>query len=252
MTDEPPGEIRLSESSGLLNSALKNEYRHKYGFNILFAGLDKAPKVSWEKWQTTAQTDDDVAYYFRDLGPQNVTCWGFICGYGGLVAFDFDWAWMYRLWRTKFGERAETLTVQTPNGGYRPHFITDTPVTDDRFKRTLHAEIKGPGRFVAFEGKAQREDGSIGEYRVAVDKPIRSDDAILADTLAFLQEMEERYHFLRWSCLRPHFSRKVLGKPSHDLRLILSDITAYEAFAQDVIRYFFHDFPDLDQVVTDY
>jgi hypothetical protein len=186
------------------------------------------------------------------MRPENVTCWGVVCGLHGLAVIDFDWPWVYRRWRSHFGERAETWTVSTPNGGVHVYFLIAKPVTNDRFKRTLHTEIKGPGRFVVYAGKARREDGSIGEYKIRVDKPILTDDAIVTDALAFLQETERRYHFLRWNCLRPLLSMKVFAKPSYDLRLVLSDIMAYEDFAQDEIHNFFHDFPDFDQAETGY
>lgn len=236
----------------LLDLALNNSIRKRYGFNALFAGLDKAPRVVWEKWQTLAQTDDDIKAYFLNMGADNVSCWGFVCGFRGLQAFDFDWAWVYRLWKKSFGERADTLTVQTPNGGLRPHYICDKTKTVDKFKESLHTELKGPGRFVVYDGKASREDGSIGEYNVVNDKNIREDNNIIADTVAFLEETLKRYHFLRWNCLRPHFSEKVLGSPPHEVRLYICDIMASEDFSYDEIYNLFRDFSDYDHAKTDY
>jgi len=235
----------------LLESALKNPIRKLRSFNVLFAGLDKAPRLPWEKWQSQAQSDEDVRTYFSGMGAQNVTCWGFVTGYNGLVAIDFDWSWIYRLWKKRFGERAETLTVQTPNGGLRPHYICEKPETVDKFKHSLHVELKGSGRFVVYEGHASREDGSIGEYKVVADKPIREDDNIVVDTMAWLEETQRRYHFLRWNCIRPHFSKKVLGEPSHELRLYISDIMAYEGFNLDEMHNLFRDFSDYNYKETD-
>jgi len=145
------------QSSSLLESALNNPIRKRYGFNVLFAGPDKAPKLPWEKWQREQQSDEDIQAYYNGMGSDNVTCWGFVAGYKGLEAIDFDWPWVYRLWKARFGERAETLTVQTPNGGLRPHYLCSKPETHDRFKESLRVELKGSGRFIVYEGKALRE-----------------------------------------------------------------------------------------------
>jgi len=230
--------------TSLLENALNNPLRRRHGFNVLFADIKKAPKREWIKWQSQPQTDDDIRALFSTWKPDEATCWGFVTGYKSLEALDFDWAWVYRLWKTKFGERADTLTVQTPNGGLRPHYLCEKPETHDKFKESLHVELKGPGHFVVYEGKANREDGFTGEYKIVIDNPIREDNTIIADTLAFLQETYGRYSFLWWNCLRPHFRKKALGKPSHDLRLFLSDIMVCEGFGDDEIHNLFRDFAD--------
>jgi predicted transcriptional regulator len=168
------------------------------------------------------------------------------------VAIDFDWSWVYRLWKAKFGARAETLTVQTPNGGLRPHYLCEKPESVDRFKGSLFTELKGPGRFVVYEGKASREDGSLGEYKVVNDKPIREDNNIIIDTLTWLEEIQKRYHFLRWNCLRPHFSKKRLADPSHSVRLFLADIMVCDGFGDEEIFELYRDFQDFDYAKTEY
>jgi hypothetical protein len=236
--------------SSLVESALNNPIRKRCGFNILFAGLDKAPKLPWERWQSQPQSNEDIQAYYNGMGAINVTCWGFVTGYRTLEGIDFDWAWVYRLWKTKFGERADTLTVQTPNGGLRPHYLCEEHETHDKFKESLHVELKGPGRFVVYEGKANREDGSIGEYKVVNDKPIREDNNVVADTLTFLEETYRRYCFLWWNCLRPYFKKKVLGEPSHELRLFLSDVMICEGFSDDEIHNLFCAFADYEHKKT--
>jgi len=235
----------------LLEKALNNSIRKRYGFNVLFADINKVPRRDWVKWQSQAQADDDVRALFATWKPDKVTCLVFVCGYKGLEAIDFDWPWVYRLWKAKFGVRAETLTVQTPNGGLRSHFICDKPETCDKFKESLHVELKGPGRFVVYEGKANKEDGSIGEYKVVIDKPVREDNSIIADTLAFLEETRKWYHFLFWNCLRPHFSKKRLN-PTHNVRLFLADVMMSDGFSHEEIVNLFRDFENFDSAKTEY
>ena len=252
MSDSSSREIKSSSDTSLLESALNNRFRRICRLNVLFAGLDKAPKLPWEKWQTTPQRDDDVIAYYNAMEPQNITCWGLICGYNELTAIDFDWPWIYRLWRKQFGDRADTLTMQTPNGGFRPYFLSTSSITDDKFKETLHVEIKGPGRFVVYEGRAKREDGSIGEYKVTVNKPMRSDDTIIQATLTFLKELSSRLSFLQWNCLQPYFSKKQIIDLPHDVRLFITDIMVYEGLGDDEICELFRDLLDFDAAKTRY
>jgi len=235
----------------LLNSALSNRHRRKHGLNVLFAGSDKAPKTLWEKWQKTPQSDNDVRSLYQ--AAENASCWGFICGFNQLESFDFDWPWIYRLWRKQFSERAETLTTRTPNGGYRPLYVVEKPRTDDTFKNTLHCEIKGPGRFIVFEGEALKEDGTRGYYQLTKDLDIRSDDKIVEDTVNWLQELNERYGFLQWSCLKEkYFSKKAVPDLPHEARLMLVDLMVCNGFEQDEILNFFKDQPDFKRSITLY
>lgn len=239
-------------STSLQQSALNNSVRQQYGFNVLVAGLDKVPQYPWKKWGIEAQTDSDAQAIFGQMESDKITCWGFVCGFNGLQAFDFDWSWVYRRWRKHFGDRAETLTLQTPNGGFRPHYVCEKPVTDDRYKRTLHTELKGPGRFVVFEGNAKRENGEIGEYAVVVDKPIREDNSIISDTLTWLDETQKRFHFLFWNCLRSRFSGKRLTDPDHNVRLFLVDIMVCDGFGDEEIFELYRDFSDFNMAKTEY
>lgn len=241
-------------SKNLLKRALANSNRKLQGFNILFADEYKTPKMPWKQWQTQPQIDEDIVDYFRKMeeADYSVSCWGFICGYKGLQGIDFDRPWVYHLWKAEFDDRARTLTNQTPNGGFRPYFICKKPKTDDSFKESLHTELKGPGRFVAFEGKAKREDDSLGKYTVTEDLPILVDDSIVTDTLAFLEALKKRYNFLNWLCLRPYFSKKRPVNIAHNVRLVISDIMVYDGLSDSEIKIFFMNLPNFNQTKTEY
>jgi len=238
-----------SPQMSLLDSALSNPHRRKHGLNVLFAGSDKAPKTLWEKWQKTPQSDKDV----HGIYVEDASCWGFICGFNGLESFDFDWPWVYRLWRKQFSERAETLTTRTPNGGYRPYFFVNTPNTEMAFKESLHTEIKGPGQFAVHEGEVKLVSGEIGAYRLELDLEIRRDDEIVEDTVKWLQELNQRYEFLQWSCLKEkYFSKKTIPDLPHETRLMIADIMVYNGTEQDEILNFFEDQSDFKRSITLY
>lgn len=239
-------------STSLLEKALGNSIRKHYGFNVLFADVEKRPRIDWKKWETETQSEQNIHDYYNAMGKYGVASWGFVCGFKSLEAFDFDWSWVYRLWKAKFGNRAETLTVQTPNGGLRPHYLCEKPETIDKYKESLHVELKGPGRFVVYEGQAKREDGEISEYKVVVDKPIREDNTIILDTLTWLEEMQKRFHFLFWNCLRSRFSGKRLTDPDHNVRLFLADIMVCDGFGDEEIFELYRDFSDFNLAKTEY
>jgi len=44
----------------LLERALNSPLRRRYGFNILFAGYDKAPTLIWKRWKRDPQSDEDI------------------------------------------------------------------------------------------------------------------------------------------------------------------------------------------------
>jgi len=239
-----------STSSSLLENALNNQIRKRYGFNILFADEEKRPAVkTWTEWQATPQTDDDV----RRLSQQAtrpITCWGYITGFNRLWAIDFDAAWIYRLWRNRFGARAETFTIATPNMGVRPYFLCDKTVTDNRFKETLHVELGGTGRFAVTAGSIRRGDGSIGEYCVAVDKPILQDDPLPDDTIRFLEEVLERHEFLRWKCMQPHLERTVFKAMPHHVRLYILDVLILKGADDEDLHNFYRDCSDYKRAAT--
>lgn len=248
---EPNIKTLYADLGNILESALNNFYRRKYGLNILFAGLDKAPRTLWEKWQKTRQSDDDIRRLYQ--AAENATCWGFVCGFNGLEAFDFDWPWVYRLWRKHFGVRAETLIVKTPNGGSRPYYFVDTPITEMLYKATLHMEIKGPGQFAVHEGIVRRDDGEMGTYHLELDLEIQRDNKIFGDSVKWLQELNQRYEFLQWSCLHEkYFSKKIIPDLPHEVRLMLVSLMVYNGFEQDEILNFFEDQSDYKKSITLY
>ena len=111
------GAFDMESGDGLLKEALR--FHRKFGWNILFS-KGKNPSIcgSWEHWQTTPQTEQDIKLLYGKTSGE-ATAFGPITGYNGLVAIDFDWPWPYLLWEKRFGARANTLTIQTPNGGFR-------------------------------------------------------------------------------------------------------------------------------------
>jgi len=240
----------MESGHDLLKQALR--FHRKFGWNILFS-KGKNPSIcgSWEHWQTTPQTEQDIKLLYGKTSGE-ATAFGPITGYNGLVAIDFDWPWPYLLWEKRFGARANTLTIRTPNGGFRAFFFSSKPVTVSRFKHTLHVEILGSGQYAVFMGRAVREDGEMGKYAIFKDMPIRKDDSIVTDTVDWLEELlQNRYKFLTYPCIKSQLKGKIIN-PSHELRLIISDFMISAGIPVDEAKLFFEYCPNYKQCITDY
>ena len=145
---------------------------------ILIADESKNPKDmgSWNEIQP--QTPDEMnALLDEKRKSSNIyTNWGIRTGTNDYWGADFEWSWVYRIWREKLGLRAETLTIQTANGGKRPVYLTDEVKQDwgEPYKNTTRFEIKNKG-YVVLGGKAKDLLGVESEYRVVEDLPIKRD-----------------------------------------------------------------------------
>ena len=93
--------------------------------------------------------------------------------------------------------RAKTMTIRTPNMGYRMLYVTSEKENSSPFKRGLHMEFENGG-YVAVGGFAEDVDGKKQPYSQVIDSEIRVDNSILSDTRAFLVQQLERYDFLRF------------------------------------------------------
>ena len=196
------------------------EAKRRYGWVLLFADESRNPSIGGPWGDIKEQSLEDLKHLFNRT-KDKATCWGPVCGIDGLFAFDFDHAWVYRLWSNQFKDRAETLTSRTPNGGARAYYKVSNPTTNDDFKSSLHVELKGTGRFVAFGGTALREDGSIGEYETERNLPIKEDSMIVEDSVKFFQGLlEKRYRWLNYNCIKKRFEKKRF-ELSHEQRLAI-------------------------------
>jgi len=183
------------------------EAKRRHGWVILFADEEKNPSISG-KWKSyTTQTEEELQELLDRVGDR-ASCWGPVCGLGELFSFDFDWPFIYGLWHRHFGERAQTLTYETPNTGARPFFLTKEKTKGDPFETSLHTEFK-QNHFVACGGHANNINGELRPYIKAIDQPIRRDDRILQNSTKFLHELlEGRYSWLRYKCIKEKMGAK--------------------------------------------
>lgn len=59
---------------------------HHAGFNVIPTNKDKQPLVSWKKWQTEAQTEEEV----RTIFANDCHGIGLVCGHNNIEAIDVD------------------------------------------------------------------------------------------------------------------------------------------------------------------
>jgi hypothetical protein len=236
-------------SDGLLEQALW--FKRRFGMNILFSdGRDPSICGSWSGLMSEEQTDEDLEKLY-DRVKHRATAFGLVCGFNNIVAFDFDWPWVYKLWAREFGDRAKTLTIKTPNGGFRPLYYSSDVRSFDGFKESLHVEVKGRGKYAVLYGKALREDNSLGSYEVVLDLPLKRDDEIVEDSIKWFKKLLERWSFLTFNCVKAQLKTKTIS-PDHNLRLIIADFMMFSGIPIEEAKLFFESCPDYRESITKY
>lgn len=208
-------------TAGVDHEEIKS-FKRRFGWVILLADASKSPQIGGKWREIKTQTLEELTTLLNRVG-EKATCWGAVCGLQDLFGGDFDWPFIFRLWREHFGDRTSTLTFRTPNGGYRPFYYTREKVSQDPFKSNLHVELKGSGRFVVVGGTALTEDGTIGKYTVTMDGLITRDDRIIEDTTAFLADLIDsktgRYRCFNYKCITRNLTKHILLDQERSLAL---------------------------------
>jgi len=235
----------------LLERALSDKLRKRYGFNILFGTSKKRPLIQkWQEWCGAEEQTDEIIRAIYEPHKDKFVNYGYAAGSNGLTEIDIDWVWVYPLAKKEFGERLNTFTVETVNGGGRFLFTTSNPRNVDKYKDTLHTEIHGK-QYVACYGKAERYDGTIGEYKVVNDVDVTKDDLIIEDFVKFLEELEERYDFLTYPCLKASLPNKK-GHLTHEQRLAIANLMVHKGIEEDEGKMFFAICTDYDEETSRY
>lgn len=210
--DSNPSDIKFSthKTPPLLRAALNDEHREKNGLCVTFVNKDKHPGI--KKWQNHAkenQTNQEIEALYNKLGDKN-TGYSYYTGIGGLIDIDFDWPWLYYEAERYFGDRLNTRTLKTPNGGFRVLFCTDKPNDFLEYKsKPPYIEIHGKTTHqVVVHGQVQNELGELKKYEVLKDIEIRHDPKILEDFKLFLLNIIESCYFLEYPCIKSHLKGK--------------------------------------------
>lgn len=239
--------------SKLLNNALNDEMKTKYDLSIIFATKEKFPGFkAWNEEIKENQTEEEIIDLYNKMGRLN-TAYSYITGIGGLIDLDFDWEWTYHVALRHFGERMNTRTIKTPNGGYRSLFIVNNPDDYLKFKeRPPKVEIHGKStHHVIVHGKGKKDDGKLGKYILVNDSDIREDNEILDDMKAFLTAINQKCYFLEYPCIS-----KVLKRKNNELtqehRTSIGAFFAAEGINMKTAIEFYRCTDDFDYEKTEY
>ncbi|WJI08812.1 hypothetical protein FGU46_01240 [Methanobacterium sp. CWC-01] len=197
-------------NGGILERALQDPLRKKYGLSIIFVTEEKFPGfIGWQKTAEEDQTENDIKVLYSKRGIKN-TAYSYFTGIGGLIDIDFDWPWLYDEAVRHFGSRFNTRTLKTPNGGYRVLFRTDKPKDYLEYKaKPPFIEIHGKSTHqIVVRGQVLDERGELKEYRVINDSDIRHDPNIMEDFKIFLQQTMEACYFLEYPCIKSKLTGK--------------------------------------------
>ena len=207
---------------------------------LLLGDKAKNPSRLVGAWKDiTSQSMQDLKALMLRAQCSEVEAWNFgpRTGIGGLACLDWDWEFLAYGWSKHFGERAKTLTFRTPNMGYRMLYTTTEKENSSPFKRHLHMEFENGG-YVAVGGFAEDCEGNKQPYLKLTDGPIKVDHSIIVDTKTFLNEMLERYDFLRFNCVNSIVDRKHI-RLDHFQRLSIVQFMVSKDFLDDEIHDFF-------------
>jgi P4 family phage/plasmid primase-like protien len=207
---------------------------------LLLGDKAKNPSRLVGAWkEMTNQSMEELQALVERVQRSEVEAWNFgpRSGLGGLACLDWDWEFLAPHWSKHFGERAKTLTFQTPNMGYRMLYTTTEKENSSPFKRNLHMEFENGG-YVAVGGFAEDIEGNKRPYTKVCDAQIRIDNNIIGDTKAFLAQQLERYDFLGFNCVNSVVDRKHI-RLDHNQRLALVQFMVSKDFLDDEIQGFF-------------
>ncbi len=226
-------------SEDMLTAALNDPLRQKYNLNILFGDIDKNPNVKgFNQWcdPNKHQTDKDIEVLFHHHR-YDYKNYGYATGHEGLTDFDFDWCWVYLRAKEHFGDRLNTFTIRTPNGGVRVLLRTDSIKNPEKFKEPLKVEIHFK-KYVVCYGEAKKDDGTIGKYETIKDTSIIEDKALAKDLMEFLVGLLEKYKFLSYHCIKSKVPHKK-NHLTHEQRLAISNFLIHEGIpVPEAARFF--------------
>lgn len=237
----------MKKENTLLERALNDPIRKKYGFNIIFADKKKRPlQQNWTRWLKDKQTDEDLKKTFKPAH----TNYGYLSGFNGLMVIDFDAHWIYQEALDFFGDRLNTFTVETPNGGFHSFFRVKEPVNDMAFKNNLKVEFLGGMNAIVY-GTAKNMAGHTVEYKVYNKDEVRFDDSIVEDMKSFLNNLLEKYDFLNYKCISEKLKHKI-NHLTHEQRLHLSNLFLQKKASLTTTNNFFRMCSDYNQKTTAY
>lgn len=206
---------------------------------LLIADAGKNPKDLTGKWKTqVTQTPLELDTLIERIKTSPIEAWNYgpKTGLNNLATLDFDWEWVYYSWKNKFKERANTLTFQTPNKGYRVLYYTLEKGVGNPFKESIHTELL-TNTYVAVGGYALDVEGAKQPYTKTNDASILQDNNILQDTKNFLTELQQRYDFLGYKCIKEQLGKHI--KLNHEQRLAILNFMLKKKFPEEEIHDFY-------------
>lgn len=252
--DSTQSDINFSKdkrSSILLQEALNDADRKKHSLCVVFITKDKHPGLKgWERNAIENQTSEDIKKLYEKLGRKN-TGYSYFTGIAGLIDIDFDWPWLYEEAVRYFGDRFDTKTLKTPNGGYRVLFRTNEPDDYLDYKtKPPYIEIHGRSSHqVVVYGKVLTESRELKEYQLIKDTEIRYDRNILEDFKTFLHDVTERCYFLQYPCIKSQLKGKSI-ELTQEQRTSIGSFFSAEDISMDLATEFFSCMDDFDPKKT--
>jgi len=202
----------------IVDRAVKDIYRKKYGLNVVFLDADGNSVHDWKHFLNEKQTDNEIEL----LHTPNASTYGYVCGWNGLIAVEFEKPLVYFLAKKHFEERFDTFTVRTPNNGRVLFFFTGNRYSEniDRFVDNLHVNIVMEG-YAPVSGWVDSAIG-ITAYIPDFEKDIRRDNNIVEDLLEFLEKTLAKLNFFEYECVKYALRGEVNGLNYHRKHIFMN------------------------------
>lgn len=235
----------------ILEKAINDHNRLKHGLGVIFNTRKKHPAFkAWQKHSRGKQKKNEIKRLYNKNGIKN-TSYSYFTGIGGLIDLDFDWEWTYHVLKRKYPEKFDTLTIKTPNGGYRCLYIVENPKDYLKFRdKPPKIEIHGEkGKHVIVYGRGEDDTGNLQKYSVVCDNEIKEDPKIIDFMINFLEEWMKTCSFLEYNCIKNSVSHKK-NHCTHDQRTSIAGFFNAEKIPIEDAIDFFRTFTDFDYNIT--
>lgn len=241
----------FNKVSPILEVVLNDKNRKKYGLCVIFDTKDKHPGIkNWQNHAKEGQTEEDIRNLYMKRRTQ-YTAYSYFTGIGGLIDIDFDSPWMYYEAEKYFGARFNTMTLKTPNGGFRVLFRTDKP--EDFFKyKDIQPKVEIHGKsshHVVVYGNVLNDKGQLKQYEIVKDTDILHDSTIIKDFKEFLHDKVQLCYFLQYPCIKNSVLRKK-NELTQEQRTSIGSFFAVENIDIDLATGFFSCTDDFQWNVT--
>jgi len=223
----------------ILNRALNDSCRKKYGLTVVF--FDSEKKIInfdiLQEFRKKSAGPVDIYELYED----NAVCYGYLCGHANLLAIRFKNPFLYFLAVERFGGRFETFTTGMLGSEYYTFFFSEevADIVKRRNSDRLGVDILLDDAAPVFGWF------NSSNYSTILRRPIKEDNEIVHDFVAFFESLEKEFEFFDYECVK-----QFLNDRDHPLddkeNMVFANFLMRTSLSVSEAKHFFKQFPDYD------